>query len=41
MRFKVLMVVKMLMLVFWVLTPCGLVGRYQYFDRTYFLHLQD
>jgi hypothetical protein len=29
------------MLVFWVLTPCGLVGRYQYFDRTYFLHLQD
>jgi hypothetical protein len=23
------MVVKMLMLVFWVVTPCGLVGRYQ------------
>jgi hypothetical protein len=27
-RFEVLMVVKMMMLLFWVLTPCGLTGRY-------------
>jgi hypothetical protein len=27
-------------LVFWVLTPCGLVGRYQRFGGTYYLHLQ-
>jgi hypothetical protein len=28
MRFEVLTAVKMWMLVFWVVTPCGLVGRY-------------
>jgi hypothetical protein len=26
---------KMAMLVFWVVTPCGLVGRYQRFEETY------
>jgi hypothetical protein len=30
----------MLMLVFWVVTPCGLLGRYQRFRGTYCLHLQ-
>jgi hypothetical protein len=25
---------------FWVVTPCGLVGRYQRFGETYWLHLQ-
>jgi hypothetical protein len=28
-RFDVFTVVKMSMLVFWVITPCGLVGSYQ------------
>jgi hypothetical protein len=37
MRFEVL---KMLMLVLWVLTPCGFVGRYLHFRGTYCLHLQ-
>jgi hypothetical protein len=27
-------------MVFWVVTPCGLVGRYQRFGDTYCLHLQ-
>jgi hypothetical protein len=31
----VLMAVKMSMLVLWVITPCGLVGRYQRFGATY------
>jgi hypothetical protein len=26
--------------IFWVATPCGLVGRYQYFRETYCLHVQ-
>jgi hypothetical protein len=39
-RFQVHMAVKMSMLVFWVVTPCGLVGRYQRFGGTYRLHLQ-
>jgi hypothetical protein len=29
------------MLFFWVVTPCGLVGRYQHFGETYHLHFQD
>jgi hypothetical protein len=41
MRFDVLTAVKMSMLVFWVVTPCGLVGRYQRFGGTYCLYLQD
>jgi hypothetical protein len=28
-------------LVFWVITPCGLVGRNQRLGGTYYLHLQD
>jgi hypothetical protein len=31
----------MVLLVFWVVTPCGFVGRYKRFGGTYFLHLQD
>jgi hypothetical protein len=33
------MVVKMSVLVFWVVMPCGLVGRYKHFGRKYCLHL--
>jgi hypothetical protein len=33
-------VVKMSMLFFWVVTPRGLVGRYQCFGETQCLHLQ-
>jgi hypothetical protein len=33
-------VVKMSMLVFWVMTPCRLVGGHQHFGETYCLHLQ-
>jgi hypothetical protein len=33
-RFEVLTAVKMSMLFFWVVTPCGLVGRYQRFGET-------
>jgi hypothetical protein len=28
------------MVVFWVVTPCGLVGGYQHFGGTYSLHLR-
>jgi hypothetical protein len=38
-RFEVLKAVKMSMLVFWVATPCGLVGRYQRFGEIY-LHFK-
>jgi hypothetical protein len=38
-RFEVLTAVKMSMLVFWVVTPCGLVRRYQRFGETYCLQL--
>jgi hypothetical protein len=30
----------MMMLVFWVKSPCGLIGRYQRFGGTYCPHLQ-
>jgi hypothetical protein len=40
MRFEVLMAVKMSILVFWVVMPCGLVGRYQHSGGTYCLCLQ-
>jgi hypothetical protein len=40
MRFEVFMAVKMSMSVFWVVTPCGLRGKYQRFRGTYCLHLQ-
>jgi hypothetical protein len=39
MRFEVLVAVKMSVLVFWLVTPCGFVGRYQHFGETYCLHL--
>jgi hypothetical protein len=39
-RFQVLAVVNMSMFVFWVVTPRGLVGKYQRFKETYCLHLQ-
>jgi hypothetical protein len=35
MRFEVLMAVKMMMmLMFWVVTPCGLAGGYKRFEET-------
>jgi hypothetical protein len=40
MRFEALPAVKKSMLIFWVVTSCGLVGRYQRFGGTYCLHLQ-
>jgi hypothetical protein len=39
-RFEVYTAMKMLMLVFWVVMPCGLVDRCKRFGRTYCLHLQ-
>jgi hypothetical protein len=35
MRLEVLTAVKISLLVFWVVMPCGLVGRYQCFGETY------
>jgi hypothetical protein len=35
MRFEVLMAMKMLMLVFWVVTPCGLADKFQSFGEMY------
>jgi hypothetical protein len=40
MRFEVLTAMKMPLLIFWIVTPYGLVDRYQHFRETYFLHLQ-
>jgi hypothetical protein len=40
MRFEVFTAMKMPMLIFWVVTPCELVGRYQRFGGTYCLHLE-
>jgi hypothetical protein len=40
MRCDVLTAVKTSMLVFCVVTPCGLIGRYQRFGDTYCFHLQ-
>jgi hypothetical protein len=40
-RFEVLTAVKMSVLFFWVVTLCGLVGKYQRFGGTYCLHLQS
>jgi hypothetical protein len=39
-KLEVLTAAKMSMLVFWVIKPCGLVGRYQHFGGTYCLHRQ-
>jgi hypothetical protein len=36
---EVLMAVKMSVLFFWVVTPCGLVGRYQCYGEIYCLCL--
>jgi hypothetical protein len=41
MRSEVLTAVKKSMSVFWVVTPRGLVGRYQSFGGIYRLHLHD
>jgi hypothetical protein len=40
MRSEVLTVVNISLLVFWVVTPCGFVARYQRFVGIYCLHLQ-
>jgi hypothetical protein len=34
-RFEVFTAVKMSMMFFWVVAPCGLAGRYQHFGDTY------
>jgi hypothetical protein len=39
-RCEVLTAMKALMLVFWVVKQCGLVGKYQCFGGTYCFHLQ-
>jgi hypothetical protein len=41
MRTEVLMAVKTLILIFWVVTPCKLLGRYQHFGGIYCLYPQD
>jgi hypothetical protein len=38
MKSEVLMVMKTSMLAFWIVTPCGQVGRYQRFRGTYCHH---
>jgi hypothetical protein len=40
MRFESLTEVKVSMLVLWIITPCGFVGRYQLLGRIYCLHFQ-
>jgi hypothetical protein len=40
MSFEVFTAVKISMLVFWVVTPCGFVGRYKRFGGIYCIHLQ-
>jgi hypothetical protein len=35
MRFEVLTAVKMSMLIFWVVIPCELVGKYKRFGETF------
>jgi hypothetical protein len=40
MRFEILAAVQISMLILWVVTPFGLVSRYQCFEATYYLHLQ-
>jgi hypothetical protein len=37
MRYEVFIAVKMLMLVFWIVRPCGLADIYQYFGEIYCL----
>jgi hypothetical protein len=36
---EALAAVKISKVFFWVVTPCGLAGRYKHFGGTYFLHL--
>jgi hypothetical protein len=40
MRFGVITAVKMSLMVFWAVTPCGIVDRYRRFGGTYCLQLQ-
>jgi hypothetical protein len=40
-RVEVLALMRMSVLNAWVVTPCGLVGKYQYSEETYHLHLQS
>jgi len=39
MRSKVLTAMKMSVLIFWVVTPYGFVGKYQLYEGTYCFHL--
>lgn len=38
---EVLMAVKLSMFVFWIVTPCGIAGRFHPFGGTQRLHLQS
>jgi hypothetical protein len=40
MRFEAFTTVKMMMILFWVLAPCRLVGKCHHFREIYCLHLQ-
>jgi hypothetical protein len=40
MRLQVFKVVEIWIVVFWVVTPCSIVGGYQPFRRTYRLHFK-
>jgi hypothetical protein len=41
MGLEVLTTTKMLIVVFWVVTPCSIVGDYRRFGGKYLLHLQS
>jgi hypothetical protein len=40
-RFEILAAVKISIVVFWVVTPCGLIGGYQHFGGMYRLHPEE
>jgi hypothetical protein len=40
-RYEVLTAVRIMLLFFWVVTPCRLVGRYQRLGETYCFHFQS
>jgi hypothetical protein len=40
MRSETFMAMKIQVMLFWLITPCSLVSRYQCFGGTYYLHVQ-